>query len=168
MRAGRGRGVTGSGVIHPSGLRSVDGRSWVRSSDAADRRSHELRTNPSLPLFSAGDLAPGSRYRVKGGRQGPWIIAGTSPLAETRAHTTACSSGEMPRHGASLNQTSAPPMSPDLLRRPFHGGMGHQLQCRASKPTQIRRGMAGWPLRCSGVPQPGSSPSVTICQRRLL
>jgi len=37
----------------------------VRSSGAVDRRSHELQTNPSLLLFSADDLAAGSRYRVK-------------------------------------------------------------------------------------------------------
>jgi hypothetical protein len=30
------------------------------------RRYHELRTNPSLLLFSAGDLAAASRYRVEG------------------------------------------------------------------------------------------------------
>jgi hypothetical protein len=37
----------------------------VQASTALDRRWYELWTSPSPLLFSAGDLAAASRYRVK-------------------------------------------------------------------------------------------------------
>jgi hypothetical protein len=96
-------GVTRVGVIHPSGLRWVDGRSWVRSSGVLARRSYALRTTTSLLFFSAGDPAAGSRYRVRAeaiGLQAPGAPNTVGAVRPTRIQKRAAHSNEIKRGAA--------------------------------------------------------------------
>jgi hypothetical protein len=107
----------------------------VQGSSPADRRSHELRTNPPL-LFCAGDHVAGSRFRVRAagptGLSAPGSGNAVAAARSTREHKRAACSG-------STKSTSGPSATCPAVDKtvPAPAGRLHLGDCDRPTPFAL-------------------------------